>query len=618
VLDAGILLLAAAIDDGLHVDSVWSALAMAALLGILTSVVLALLAIDDDATFQRRALLRAARQREVERADVPGVFFLEIDGLSVEGLRRAIRDGHVPTLARWHASGSHRIIGWECDLSSQTSASQAGLLFGDNHDIPAFRWFEKEHGRTMVSNHPRDAAELERRHSSGTGLLAVDGASRGNLCSGDAPRSLFTMSTALQRGREARGDLDVFLADPAALVRTLALSVADLFHEVTAALRQRRQDVRPRVSRGGIYPLLRVVTTVVLRDVAIQTLVGDLLRGVPVTYSTFVGYDEVAHHSGVERPDALDVLRRLDRQFARLERVAELAPRPYHFVVLSDHGQSQGATFRQRYGQTLEEVVRDLLRPGTELRAVAPADEVAWSATAALTEVAGRGDPLARTVRIATRGRDDGGAIEVGPARRETEQAGRADEPADVLIMPSGNLALIHLPEGDRRLTREELDERHPRLLPALRAHAGVGFVVVHGADDGPVVLGAHGEHRLRDGAVLGDDPLAPFGPNAARHVARHATFDHAPEIVVNGMLDPDTGEVAAFEELVGSHGGLGGPQGHPFVLAPAGFPVPDEPLVGAEHVHVVLKSWLAHVGHAVAMPRTEDRSVVAAGSPDG
>ena len=56
---------------------------------------------------------------------------------------------------------------------------------------------------------------------------------------------------------------------------------------------------------------------------------------------------------------------------------------------------------------------------------------------------------------------------------------------------------------------------------------------------------------------------------------------------------NPDTGEVAAFEELVGCHGGLGGPQTEPFVLFPAELEIdPAEPIVGAAGLHRVLKSW--------------------------
>ena len=104
-------------------------------------------------------------------------------------------------MARWLEESSHRIVPWECDLSSQTGASQAGLLLGSNDDMPAFRWYEKESGRTMVSNHGKDAVELEQRHSDGGGLLAAGGASRGNMFSGDAPHCSATMSVLRDRER---------------------------------------------------------------------------------------------------------------------------------------------------------------------------------------------------------------------------------------------------------------------------------------------------------------------------------------------------------------------------------------------------------------------------------
>ena len=76
-----------------------------------------------------------------------------------------------PTMARWLADGSHRLVEWETDLSSQTGASQAGILLGSNDDIPAFRWVEKETGTLMTCSAPADCAEIERRHATGDGLL---------------------------------------------------------------------------------------------------------------------------------------------------------------------------------------------------------------------------------------------------------------------------------------------------------------------------------------------------------------------------------------------------------------------------------------------------------------
>jgi hypothetical protein len=224
--------------------------------------------------------------------------------------------------------------------------------------MPAFRWWEKETGRAIVTNHPKDAAEIERRHSDGRGLLHEDGASRANILSGDAPHTLLTMSTVLQRRPGRLGeDYYAYFSNPYSVTRTIALMVADIAHELFYAAQQRRRDIRPRIKRSFSYALVRSWGTVIQRDLQVAAVIGDLYAGRPVGYTTFLAYDEVAHHSGVERVDALAVLRRLDRQLARIESAAQDASRPYHLVVLSDHGQSQGATFLDRYGESLEELV---------------------------------------------------------------------------------------------------------------------------------------------------------------------------------------------------------------------------------------------------------------------
>jgi hypothetical protein len=540
-----------------------------------------LLAIDDDDSYYRRIVLRGARRLAGDqRTDVPGVFMLEIDGLSERTLRRALREGHMPTLARWLEEGSHRIVSWECDLSSQTAASQAGLLMGSNEDVPAFRWYEKESGRLMVSSSRADCKEIERRLSTGQGLLADGGVSVGNLLSGDAPRSLFTYSTASLRRRVPPAFL-AFFSDPYAMTRTVALIVYDVMLEKKAAWSQRLRNEVPRIKRGGKYPLIRAGTTVMLRDLSLATLMGHMFAGTPLAYATFFGYDEVAHHSGIERADTLAVLRRLDRQFGRLERAAAVAPRPYRFVVLSDHGQSQGATFLQRYGLTLEELVEKHLAGGQAVGALEPSQEALAGIGAALTDVSeGEGS---MTARLARRAED-----EADTPALEGEVESRA------VVLASGNLGLIYLLDRPQRLTLEEIEELHPELLRTLAEHPGVSFVRVRSAMRGPLVLAAKGTRRLEDGAVEGEDPLEPFGPNAAAHLLRADAFPHAPDVLAMGRYDPDSEEVAAFEELVGSHGGLGGPQSHPFALVPREWSAVDEPLVGAATMHAALKSWIA------------------------
>ena len=249
--------------------------------------------------------------------------------------------------------GQSPLTGWITDWSSQTGASQAGILLGSNDDMPAFRWLEKETGRVFVSNRPRHAAEIEKRHSNGRGLLYADGASRGNIFTGDAEDAVLTMASAGRKHGRIGAGYEAYFSHPSSTMRTLIGVLADAAREVHQAAVQRRRNVRPRVHRGGIYPLLRAFTTVLTRDVIVATVIGDMYAGRSVVYADFVGYDEVAHHSGVERYDALDTLRRLDHEFSRLHKAAQDCRRNYEFVVLSDHGQSQGATFRTRYGETL-------------------------------------------------------------------------------------------------------------------------------------------------------------------------------------------------------------------------------------------------------------------------
>ncbi len=161
-----------------------------------------------------------------------------------------------------------------------------------------------------------------------------------------------------------------------------------------------------------------------------------------------------------------------------------------------------------------------------------------------------------------------------------------------VVVLGSGNLGLISLLEEPRRLTLEEIDERHPKLLPALRAHPHVGWLLVRSSQRGPVALGAHGANYLAEGKVEGEDPLAPFSPTAAQHLLRTDGFPHVADIMVGSFYDPHLEEGCAFEELISFHGGLGGPQTEPFILHPVELAVPEQPIVGAEQVHGVLSGW--------------------------
>jgi len=593
LLNGAMILLVAAIDPGLKISGLFAGVVVALSVTVVNTGVTSLLAIDDDPFWYRNVVRRQARRvGEATASDVPGLFFLEIDGLAHDVLLRAMRDGNAPNMARWVRGDTHQLLSWETDWSSQTGACQAGLLHGDNDDMPAFRWWEKDRDAPIVTNHPRDAMEIERRHSNGRGLLFDGGASRANIVSGDAPHSLLTMSTVLRRDRPGRIGQDYFayFASPYNVLRTLLLVGREVVSELVSAAQQRRRDVQPRIHRGFTYALLRAWATVIQRDLQVEAIIADLYAGLPVAYTTFLAYDEVAHHSGIERPETLATLRQVDRQIGRIAAAAEHAPRPYKFVVLSDHGQSQGATFRDRYGVSLEELVLQASSgPVESIGAGERPDEALAFLGASVAEASAGDSRMSKTLRFATGGGaepDDDG---------KSQANGRVPE---ISVMASGCLGLVSFPRRPGRVTLEHVEALYPSLIPTLISHPGIGFVLVRSGIHGSLAIGPGGVHHLDADRVEGRDPLAPFGPNAARHVRRTNRFPHCADIMVNSTYWEDTDEVAAFEELVGSHGGMGGSQSFPFLLHPAELEPPDEPLVGAEAVHRQLRSWLAELGH--------------------
>nr|WP_203687662.1 phage holin family protein [Streptomyces sp. SID14515] len=596
-LNGSLLLIALRlIPDGRGDAAPETAVVVAAVMSAVASATSTALAVRDDEAYRRRLSRLADRRRrrgrsprppEPGRDGPPGTVFLQLDGVGHDVLVKAAADGLMPTVAGWLADSSgHRLTPWRTDWSSQTGASQLGILHGSNHDVPAFRWYEKETRTVMVSSRPASALEMQRRaiaHTHDGGLLTVDGASRGNLFSGGAGQLALVLSMAARRGkgRRSRAGYFAYFSDPANATRTALSFVAEVLREIGQSTRARARKVTPRIKRGGLYPFIRAFATVVERDVVAAAVLGDMFAGRTVVYADLVAYDEVAHHSGPHSRDAEKVLERLDRSLALIAKIADHTPRAYRIVLLSDHGQSPGETFAGKYGLTLKDLVR-----------------------------AGCGLPVprrAQRTRSASEARD---AVRIALHRPVEDQ--EAEHPAklsDPIVLASGNLGLISFPDIEGRASREQIERRHPALLSTLANHPGIGFLLVRSEDHGSVVLGPGGAEVPVTELADGEGPLADFGVGAAAAVRRTDTFPHVADVMVNSMYDPATGTVHAFEEQIGSHGGLGGEQSRPFLLWPRGLTdpldivaaetaegAPEPPgggLVGAEAVHRVLTRWL-------------------------
>jgi uncharacterized membrane protein YvlD (DUF360 family) len=583
VINAFILWLASAVTDGFDLDGIVQVLVVSVLLTVLNVLVMELFSLGSNDYYFNEIITRLQwKYRHTPKQKEPGVFLLEIDGLAEPTLRKAIDDGHMPTLARWIKT--HQLMTWDTGLPSQTSSMQAGILHGNNTDIPAFRWYEKQQKRLMVSNHPADAYEINRRISNQNGVLRQHGISVNNLVTGDAEQIILTMSHLQDDQKQIildPRDFYSFFSSPYGYGRIVFLTLWELLIEIKEAWQQRRKDIQPRVSRGKAYPLVRAVTCVAIRDLSVYFLMEDMFKGMSSGYTTFVGYDEVAHHSGPETTDAMRVLRQIDDRFHQLEKAARKAPRPYQFIVLADHGQTTGAPFRQRYGKTLEELVQSLVPDGVEFAPTLSGTEGPGKVGALIAELGKASGLLVRLV---------GRVLNQASDQTHRHVSNEDEKDPDMIVCVSGNLGLIYAAKQPGKLTQEQLDQQYPNLITGLVNHEGIAFVGVHSKTDGPVILGKSGRRCLDTNKVDGRDPLQGFGPHDAEHLKRLMSFSNVGDIVVNSMYDGK--QVAPFEEFAGSHGGLGGNQNIPFILYPQEFGrIPA--IVGSHNVYPVLRRWL-------------------------
>ncbi|MBK8048479.1 MAG: phage holin family protein [Anaerolineales bacterium] len=599
LVNAVTLLIVSWVMPTFQVDGLLVAFLGGIVFGAINAVLTNLLTVNDNDSVYSSMVERLARSQPF--AATPdgkrGLVMLEIDGLSYWHMQKAINDGWMPVLRNLQRKRGYVLSRADCGLPSQTSACQSGIMFGDNHDIPAFRWYDKDEQKLFVSGH--DAALINARYAKGNGLMR-GGSSINNMMNGDAQKSLLTLAdlisgTEAEKQDRAR-DVYLLMLNPYFLMRVLVLFFVDVLRELWQAWRQHQTNVVPRLNRTKHgYPFVRAATTVLMREVSTNLVILDILRGSPSIYMTWPGYDEVAHHSGPWTTDAFKTLKQFDEAIGRAcATIDHKAPRQYDLIILSDHGQSFGATFLQRYGIDLKTFIEQHLPEGTNVATVSGGDDGTLSVAALANELANIheqkvGNRVGRA--IARRGHK--------LAKRGTErqnQDAAAASAATVIVCGSGNLAQVYFDFLPRKITYEELSAAHPTVLDALVKHPGVGFVVGHADDGTAVVFGKDGARNLHSGVVVGVDPLLSYAREGiatvdlrADQLRRIADFPHSGDLIVNSALFSD-GTVAAMEELIGSHGGLGGEQTDAFLFHPADVEI--GPTRNATDFFTILNNW--------------------------
>jgi putative membrane protein len=590
LLNVVIVILAAEIVPGFSIANNGTAILVVLGITLINTLVTNLLSLDENDSYYRSVILRMQKGiAPPQHKTAQGLIILQLDGLAKEILDFAIDSGYMPTLKKWQSSQEYKIQGWDCGLPSQTSASQSTIIYGKNEDIPAFRWYEKENQKLIVSNHLNDTALLEKRFIKNDSLLSDNASSVGNMFSGGAIKSAITMSQiySMRSIPTRTGYLYNYFLNPYNFTRTLFLMIVEFFRELFQSLKQYFQK-RPKIRRGLLFAIERTISAILLRDISTHLVIEDMFHGYKTIYCTYVGYDVVAHHAGIKSPSALGVLRGIDKQINRIHKANRLTKRDYHIVLLSDHGQTQGLSYRQRYKTTLEQTIHDMLSNQYRVVDAGDSKEIKGYVNSILIEALKpyeRMNHAAKKLYLQIKQKTN----EYNYFDFPTEQL--LQQKNDIVVCTSGNLALVYFNFKVQPLTLEEIALKFPHFVQTLIQHPGIGFVMANTQYLGPIVFGADGIRYLDSNQIEGQDPLRDYGKHASYHLKKLIQQPHCGDLVINSKYDPSSEEAPAFEDLLGHHGGLGGFQTHAFLAYPAIFTAPSE-IVDAEDLHHVLKSW--------------------------
>lgn len=592
------------------------------LIGIINVCLSFILNLDNDDIYQRYIIKKCLKNQREVMPTHKGFIFLEIDGLAYDIMREAIINGDMPTVKEWIDNKSHKLSQWETDLSSQTSSSQAGILHGNNNNIPAFRWVEKENDNRIVSSNGfSDAALIEDRISNHKGLLHYHGASRSNLFSGDAEDYILTLSKFSDKNAVKTKTWYYLYSEPYFIARVLLLMIWDCLLELLSRIYHRIKNIEPRLPhRGLVYFIARAGANVLMREASTAAIIGDIFSGnYDVIYTTYMGYDEIAHHSGIRDKDAFYALRQIDKQFSNIQKALDHSNRDFDIIVLSDHGQSEGPTFKMKYKITLEDLVKTYLPEHVTVHSILYSNNDHFFDQLSITNENSQirrkaelnkrqfkqehenfrnfteilkdkiveksffkgSDPLIN--RLESLAHNFGFDINL-----KNEEIIDVEDP-ETIVLASGNLGLIYFTRWAERMTYEQLEDAFPGLVKGIAAHPGIGFVMVRSSIYGTIIFSGESIYFMNEDRYDGEPFLDKFGSNVVDHLRRTDGFEHVPDILVNSNYDVENDHVYAFEELLGSHGGVGSTQQEPFILHPSDW-ILNKPLIGAEAVHKFFK----------------------------
>jgi hypothetical protein len=534
-----------------------------------------------------------------QKAAKRGFIVIQVDGLAYDHLVQAMARGAAPYIKRLIGAGRLRLASWQCGLPSTTPAVQAGIMFGNNWNIPGFRWYDKAQRRAIVCKLPSPVQALQKRISDGRPGILTGGVSYYNMYDGGAEWSVFTLSALRAprffEGVRGLGIMLLFLLSPLRVLRIIRLAIWNYLLDVSRRL---LAIFRPSVYHPFdlLSPMTAIFTRVLFQEIITFGVQLDIYRGVPSIYLNNVTYDEVAHGVGPTHPAAFSAVKNIDRQVAQIDKMLRrYGQRTYDLYILSDHGMSPSIPFKAHFGLSLgdyilEQVGEPLIldeRWGAPGHALTQAHYLLEELRGLEVRLSSRSMAVVRAAReyLARRLPGDPDAELLAPSEMpHTNEYDRTEwehwdqeRRSDIAVRISGPLAHVYFNLSDQRLNLSDIALLYPTLLTRLIEHPGIGLVVGREGEE-TVMVGRSGTltvDRTLD-RLRGSNPLHGLSdPHLqAERIDYVASFPLSGDLMLLGAWE--NGTVITFEDQIGTHGGLGGPQEKPFLLYPAGLQLPS------------------------------------------
>jgi len=470
------------------------------------------------------------------------IIILHIDGLGFEDAKRAIENGHMPFLKKLLTEEEYEILRYRSGVPSTTPYVQAGILYGDNKEIPGFRWWDRTKKQMIQVAGNKSFYDVDELYFNNSEPLLKKGAAIASLYAGGS-KAAFAVSYIEKGSHKYINSLmrDVavhLLLNP---INTLKWHKHTFIKSLKISWEVIKNMVRRRYIDWVHFPvyLLEQFFLFFPTSVAIKKALD---ANYPVTYAGFYSYDAVSHLFGKNSTHGNRTLRDID---SSLESISDTIDggEECDMIILSDHGETDFTFIEKESGKTFAELISSFL-----------------------------------------------------PKYEITEHPGKHILPADkpkgsITLAYSGGLAHFYDISKKSRMSYSQLKRIFPGFIEKVLSLREIGGAVVREGGDHLFITDNYSFYLNRPLDKKAKEILSKFDEPeiVVKQLVDLNSFDSAGDIIFLGQHEKN--HQISFEAPVCGHGALGGNQAHPFILLKKTHKLDTKNMTDARHLYPFLSS---------------------------